>query len=84
MLQAFEPPLDLSEDVDVCDDPHLENIPSNHDVSGETNFGFSQSTSSSQRMHTSKSDQSYWVEGSNAICNSTVGETTNKVSASLT
>ncbi|KAK9924262.1 hypothetical protein M0R45_032642 [Rubus argutus] len=78
MLQAFEPPLDLSEDVDVCDDPHLENIPSNHDVSGETNFGSSQSTSSNQRMHTSKSDQSDWVEGSNAICNSTIEATTNK------
>ncbi|XP_024183812.1 carnosine N-methyltransferase isoform X1 [Rosa chinensis] len=78
MLQEFEPPLDLSQDVDVCDGLH-ENIPSDHDDSRVTNCS-SQSTSASQSMCVSESDHSCLglVEGSNRVCNSPVGVSTNK------
>ncbi|KAM5580228.1 hypothetical protein ABKV19_009794 [Rosa sericea] len=75
MLQEFEPPLDLSQDVDVCDGLHLENIPSDLDDSIVTNCS-SQLTSASQSMHVSESDHSCLglVEGSNRVCYSPVGE----------
>ncbi|XP_050380938.1 uncharacterized protein LOC126798136 [Argentina anserina] len=73
MLQAFEPPLDLSQDGDVCDDPHVRNIPSSHDVSSLTNCS-SQITSTSQSMHVSKSDQAYVIEGTSTACNLPIGE----------
>ncbi|KAG9439542.1 hypothetical protein H6P81_019707 [Aristolochia fimbriata] len=35
MLQAFEPPLDMSQDIDICDERDLRNY---HDLKKETNF----------------------------------------------
>ncbi|PQQ05162.1 carnosine N-methyltransferase isoform X1 [Prunus yedoensis var. nudiflora] len=78
MLQAFEPPLDLSQDIDVRDGPHLERVSYNHDVSGVKSVCSSQSTSTSERMHISNSDQACCGEGSSAICSSPIGVTTKK------
>ncbi|CAN6571351.1 unnamed protein product [Malus baccata var. baccata] len=77
MLQAFEPPLDLSQDIDVCDGPHLENVLKNHDVSRVNNVFSSQSTCASERLHTSNSDQACCGEGSNTVSSSPI-VTTNK------
>ncbi|KAL6144106.1 hypothetical protein ACLB2K_054801 [Fragaria x ananassa] len=67
MLQAFQPPLDLSQDVDDYDGLP-ENISTNHDVSRVSKS--SQLTSTN--THVSKSVQAaeaYVVEGSNTVCN---------------
>ncbi|KAL6287077.1 hypothetical protein ACE6H2_011467 [Prunus campanulata] len=78
MLQAFEPPLDLSQDIDVRDGPHLERVSYNHDVSGVKSVCSSESTSTSERMHISNSDQACCGEGSSAVCSSPIGVTTKK------
>ncbi|XP_008378352.3 uncharacterized protein [Malus domestica] len=80
MLQAFEPPLDLSQDIDACDGPHLENVPNNHNVSGVNNVCSSQSTSASERLHISNSDQVCYEEGSNTVHSSPI-VTAKKVSS---
>ncbi|XP_007215348.1 carnosine N-methyltransferase isoform X2 [Prunus persica] len=81
MLQAFEPPLDLSQDMDVRDGPHLERVSYNHDVSGVKSVSSSQSNSTSERMHISNSDQACCGEGSSAVCSTPIGVTTKKVSS---
>ncbi|KAI5339900.1 PREDICTED: carnosine N-methyltransferase [Prunus dulcis] len=78
MLQAFEPPLDLSQDMDVRDGPHLERVSYNHDVSGVKSVCSSQSNSTSERMHISNSDQACCGEGSSAVCSTPIGVTTKK------
>ncbi|XP_062153401.1 uncharacterized protein LOC133861625 isoform X2 [Alnus glutinosa] len=61
MLQAFEPPLDMSQEADIFEDSHLENSP---------NVCTCQSTSTSGSLCFSKYDQACSGEGSNAICKS--------------
>ncbi|XP_021828289.1 carnosine N-methyltransferase-like [Prunus avium] len=78
MLQAFEPPLDLSQDIDVRDGPHPERVSYYHDVSGVKSVCSSQSTSTSERMHISNSDQACCGEGSSAVCSPPIGLTTKK------
>ncbi|KAJ7960192.1 S-adenosyl-L-methionine-dependent methyltransferase superfamily protein [Quillaja saponaria] len=65
MVQAFEPPLDMSDDIDVCEDSLLEDAPNDHSSSVERNGCSCQSTSTSRKMCCSKPDQDYNVEDSN-------------------
>ncbi|GKV15259.1 hypothetical protein SLEP1_g26055 [Rubroshorea leprosula] len=76
MLQAFEPPLDMSLDVDICGDPVLENVPYDHPT-GERK-ACSPFASTSGRMRCSKQDQALLQEGSNILCNSITGLTTDE------
>ncbi|KAG6658085.1 carnosine N-methyltransferase-like isoform X1 [Carya illinoinensis] len=73
MLQAFEPPLDMSQDVDICEDGNLENALNDHLFSGENNVSSCQSTSISGSLCFTKSDQACLGEESNAMCESVKG-----------
>ncbi|KAF5458563.1 hypothetical protein F2P56_022585 [Juglans regia] len=75
MLQAFEPPLDMSQDVDICEDGHLENALNDHLFSGERNVS-SYPTSTSGSLCFTKSDQACFGEESNALCESVKGTVT--------
>ncbi|XP_015888654.2 uncharacterized protein LOC107423585 isoform X1 [Ziziphus jujuba] len=75
MLQAFEPPLDMSQELDICENPHSEDVLNDH-VSGAGDC--CQSPVSSGRMSFSKSNQACCMEESNVISNSPKGVTTNK------
>ncbi|KAJ7964601.1 S-adenosyl-L-methionine-dependent methyltransferases superfamily protein [Quillaja saponaria] len=77
MLQAFEPPLDMSEDIDICEDSHHKDGPNNQSVSGGQD-GCCQSTTTSRVTCCPKSDQDYNMEGSNMTCKSLEGATSNK------
>jgi hypothetical protein len=68
--QAFEPPLDMSQEADIFEDSHLENSP---------NVCTCQSTSTSGSLCFSKYDQACSGEGSNAICKSPDRAHTNEV-----
>ncbi|XP_017969679.1 PREDICTED: uncharacterized protein LOC18612248 isoform X3 [Theobroma cacao] len=78
MLQSFEPPLDMSQDVDICEDPHLENFQHEHCHSEERNACFCQSASTSGRMCCSNLAQACSQERSNIISNPTA-ETTHEL-----
>lgn len=71
MLQAFEPPLDMSQDVDGCKDPHLENFEHGHCHSEERNASSCQSVSTSGRMCCSNHAQACSQEKSNIMSNPT-------------
>ncbi|KAK9286014.1 hypothetical protein L1049_025217 [Liquidambar formosana] len=75
MLQAFEPPLDMSQDIDICENPHLED---DHLFSGERNVCSCHSAPTSERMCFSNSDQTCCGEGINAICKSPKTVTNNE------
>jgi carnosine N-methyltransferase len=77
--QAFEPPLDMSQDVDIFEDSHLENSQNDHFFLGERNVCSCQSTSTSGSLCFTKYDQACSGEGSNAICKSPKGANTNEV-----
>eukprot|EP00256_Glycine_max_P068648 XP_025983243.1 uncharacterized protein LOC100791662 isoform X3 [Glycine max] len=66
MLQAFEPPLDMSQDVDFSEDPHPESTQKDHLVSE----GISACSCESVpvRITCSVSDQHRCVEGGNHTC----------------
>ncbi|XP_059451957.1 uncharacterized protein LOC132182667 isoform X2 [Corylus avellana] len=81
MLQAFEPPLDMSQDADIFEDSHLENPPNDHFFLGERNACSCQSTSGS--LCFTKNDQACCGEGSNVICKSPNGANINEVSSSF-
>ncbi|KAG4137682.1 hypothetical protein ERO13_D07G086600v2 [Gossypium hirsutum] len=74
MLQAFEPPLDMSQDVDGCKDPHLENFEHGHCHSEERNASSCQSVSTSGRMCCSNHAQACSQEKSNIMSNPTTEE----------
>lgn len=70
MLQAFEPPLDMSQDVDLSEDPHTEDAHKYHTVSEGLNSCSCESAP--LRITCSVSDQHGCVEGSNDTCRSSV------------
>ncbi|KAF9587436.1 hypothetical protein IFM89_002617 [Coptis chinensis] len=56
MLEAFDPPLDMSQDIVIYEHEELENVPKNC-LSGERNFCSGQSASTSGRTCFSEGDQ---------------------------
>ncbi|GAV80111.1 N2227 domain-containing protein [Cephalotus follicularis] len=73
MLQAFEPPLDMSQDINICVDPHLEHAPNDHPCSGKRDACSCQSTSASSKL-----DQACIMEGCNTMCRIPKEVTTNE------
>lgn len=67
MLQVFEPPLDMSHDIDIFEHSHMENATNKRLFSGEGNGCFCQSGTSSKQMCFSKSDQVCFGEGNHAM-----------------
>lgn len=76
--QAFEPPLDMSQDIDCCENSHLEDAPNDHGSSGAQDACACHPTSTSGRSCFSKSNQACCEEESN-LCNSPRGVIANKV-----
>ncbi|KAB2073547.1 hypothetical protein ES319_A07G090300v1 [Gossypium barbadense] len=72
--KAFEPPLDMSQDVDGCKDPHLENFEHGHCHSEERNASSCQSASTSGRMCCSNNAEACPQEKSNIMSNPTTEE----------
>ncbi|XP_021907404.1 carnosine N-methyltransferase-like isoform X2 [Carica papaya] len=70
MLQAFEPPIDMSQDVDICEDTIVENT-TEQSHSGERSTFSHQSTSSSERTCCSNHGEAQ--AGSNIMHKSVVG-----------
>ncbi|XP_057970017.1 uncharacterized protein LOC131159279 isoform X2 [Malania oleifera] len=70
VLQAFEPPLDMSQDIDVCEDQHLENSPDDKILIRERTNCACQAASTSGRMYCRKSDQARCGEQSSVFCSS--------------
>ncbi|MED6109510.1 hypothetical protein PIB30_034302 [Stylosanthes scabra] len=68
MLQAFEPPLDMSGDIDLCRDAHPEHGQRDHFVSEGNNA--CPCESAPLRITCSVSDQHACAEGSNDTCRS--------------
>lgn len=68
MLQAFEPPLDMSQGIDICENPHLEDAPNDHGFSGARGDCSCPSTSTSARSRFSISNQACCEEESD-LCN---------------
>lgn len=68
MLQAFDPPLDMSQDINICENEHA------HDhidhFSGKRNFGSGCSAPTSGRTHFSENDQTNSGEQSHMSCKS--------------
>jgi carnosine N-methyltransferase len=79
VCQAFEPPLDMSQDVDIFEDSHLQNSPNDHFFLGEMNVCSCQSTSPSGSLCFTKNDQACSGEGGNVICKSPNRANTNEV-----
>ncbi|XP_022771809.1 carnosine N-methyltransferase-like isoform X3 [Durio zibethinus] len=71
MLQAFEPPLDMSQDVDICEDSHLETFGIEHCHSEEGNASSCQSASTGGRMCCSNHAQACSQERSSIMSNPT-------------
>ncbi|KAL0008556.1 hypothetical protein SO802_010058 [Lithocarpus litseifolius] len=78
MLQEFEPPLDMSQDVDSGEDPLRENVPNGHLFLGDRNVHSCQLNSTIGSLCFSASDQGCYVEGSNVMCKSPKWENTNE------
>ncbi|KAF3441352.1 hypothetical protein FNV43_RR15266 [Rhamnella rubrinervis] len=76
MLQAFEPPLDMSQDIDTCESSHCEDVPNDH-VSGAKD-ACCHSTETSEKMYLSKSNQACCGEEGIALSNSPKEVTTDK------
>ncbi|XP_042509824.1 carnosine N-methyltransferase-like isoform X2 [Macadamia integrifolia] len=69
MLQAFEPPLDMSQDTDICEHEHLEDVCADHIPCEVRDFCSCQSASTSGRTCFLEADQASCGIGSNLICN---------------
>ncbi|KAI3982422.1 hypothetical protein MKX01_041260 [Papaver californicum] len=67
MLQAFEPPLDMSQDIDIREKEDRNDVCNDH-LSGERNFSYSHVPSTSGK--TPESDQLCCGEGANMRCRS--------------
>ncbi|XP_058071718.1 uncharacterized protein LOC131220871 isoform X2 [Magnolia sinica] len=75
MLQAFDPPLDMSQDTDICEHETLENIHEDHIQLEnanfkERNFSSGQHASTSGRTASSETEQSGCREGNDMISKS--------------
>lgn len=78
MLQAFEPPLDMSQDIDVCENSHCEDVSNDH-ISGSKDTCSCHSAYTSEKMFLSTSNEACCGEESNVISNSPKRVTTDKV-----
>ncbi|KAI3462439.1 hypothetical protein Pfo_019102 [Paulownia fortunei] len=63
MLKAFEPPLDMSADVDISEDQAVENASDKRLLSGEMNLLPCQSSSKNGKLHFAKADELSSGEG---------------------
>lgn len=79
MLQAFEPPLDMSHDVDIYEDPHPENFENKHCHSEGRNTSSCQSASTSGRICCSNHAQPCSQERNCIMSDSTAEVTTHEV-----
>ncbi|XP_058195468.1 uncharacterized protein LOC131311867 isoform X5 [Rhododendron vialii] len=70
MLQVFEPPLDMSQDIDSCEQHNLKNVQDHHLFSDEREVLSCQSASTSGQVSLLKSDEVSCGEGSNLTCRS--------------
>ncbi|KAJ9185131.1 hypothetical protein P3X46_004793 [Hevea brasiliensis] len=77
MLEAFEPPLDMSQDMDGCEDSHHEHALNDHLFSSEGNCCPSQSASTTG-MCCSKPGGACCGQGNNTICRSSDRVTTDE------
>ncbi|KAH9737302.1 N2227 domain-containing protein [Citrus sinensis] len=66
MLQAFDPPLDMSQDMDICEDSHVSHTHYDNQSDGR-NVCSGHSTSSSGRMCCSKGDHADCNEQSKVV-----------------
>ncbi|PIA37814.1 hypothetical protein AQUCO_03000388v1 [Aquilegia coerulea] len=80
MLQAFEPPLDMSQDIDTCECDHIENH-SKGCVSGEKSFCSGTSASTSGRPQFSEIEHANCGEESNLTRKSPDGRISDQVLA---
>ncbi|XP_038725261.1 carnosine N-methyltransferase-like [Tripterygium wilfordii] len=70
MLQEFEPPLDMSQDMDNCEDPHLQCAPTDRCSSAQMNNISCQSASTGERTCSTncpRSEQAPLGEGTNEV-----------------
>ncbi|KAL5731497.1 carnosine N-methyltransferase [Ranunculus cassubicifolius] len=74
MLQAFEPPLDMS--VGTCDHKHIEDVPNNF-FSSERCYSFGHSAPTSGRTSFPETDQATCGEDCYATCKSAEGRDSN-------
>lgn len=81
MLKAFEPPLDMSQDVGSCD--HVESASCSHFVSRERNGCSSEPASISGRVCSPKVDEAWGGEESNIFCGSLKEEKNEKCNESI-
>lgn len=65
----FEPPLDMSQDIDICEQ-NLKNAQDHHLFSDEREVFSCQSASTSGQVSLLRSDEVSCGEGSNLICRS--------------
>lgn len=79
--QAFEPPLDMSHDVDIYEDPHPENFENKHCHSEGRNTSSCQSASTSGRICCSNHAQPCSQERNCIMSDSTAEVTTHEVFA---
>ncbi|KAL5739449.1 hypothetical protein ACOSP7_028341 [Xanthoceras sorbifolium] len=78
MLQAFDPPLDMSQDMDICDEPYDKHAHHENLLSGERNACRCHSASTSGRMCYTEADQAYNGEQSNELHKTSIEMDTNK------
>lgn len=69
-LQVFEPPLDMSQDMDSCEHQNLKNVQDHHLNSDERENCACHSVSTSGQVSLLKSDEASCGEGSNLTCRS--------------
>uniref|UniRef100_A0A2P2ME89 Uncharacterized protein MANES_09G077000 n=1 Tax=Rhizophora mucronata TaxID=61149 RepID=A0A2P2ME89_RHIMU len=79
MLQAFESPLDMSLDMDFCEDLHLEQAQNDPLICREESGFSSESTSASGRRSFFKNDEGHYREQSNAVCQPPDGMPANEI-----
>ncbi|XP_052206649.1 uncharacterized protein LOC127811011 isoform X2 [Diospyros lotus] len=70
MLQAFEPPIDMSRDIDICDHQNLKNTPDSNPFSVERNVCSCPSDLTDGRVSLVESDETSCGEASNLTCQS--------------
>ncbi|RZC45323.1 hypothetical protein C5167_038268 [Papaver somniferum] len=75
MLQAFEPPLDMSQDIDIREKEDRDDVCNDH-LSGERNFSYGLIPTTSGK--TPETDQLYCGEGINMRCKSPENRTSDE------
>ncbi|CAK9139389.1 unnamed protein product [Ilex paraguariensis] len=70
MLKAFEPPIDLSQDINICEQHHLDNVSGNQIFPVEMNPCSCESALTSRRWCYPKPDEASHGEVGNVMCRS--------------